>query len=253
MSTQTPALPVTQAPVSPGPAHRQAEAIVIATECGEVRIPANLTTHEAFREWARSDDCPEKLRISWLQGIIWVEVDMERLYSHNQVKTELTRVLGTLVRDLDTGLYLTDGMLLTQPDVGLSTVPDGIYVSYQSLHSGRVRQVPSTRGAGTVELQGAPEVAVEVVSHSSEEKDFVTLPGLYYQAGIDEFWRADARQELLFEIFRRGTAGYEPTRLPDDWWRSDVFGRDFRLTQQTNPLGQPRSTLEVRLPLAPCP
>ena len=49
------------------------------------------------------------------------------------------------------------------------------------------------------------------------------------------------------EIFRWTATGYVPTQQADGWWRSDVFARDFLLTQDLDPLGQPRYTLEDRV------
>jgi Uma2 family endonuclease len=100
---------------------------------------------------------------------------------------------------------------------------------------------------GAIELEGTPEMVLEVVSDSSVDKDTITLPPLYYAAGIDEFWRADARGELNFEIFRWRPSGYELMRLPDGWCRSELFGREFRLTQAADPMGDPLYTLEVRV------
>jgi Uma2 family endonuclease len=213
---------------------------------GQFHLPANLTDHDAFRRWARSEDCPEKGRFAFLDGVLLVDLSMEQFYTHNQVKAEFSRILGTLVRDAALGRYLTDGMLLSQPVVGLSTVPDGLFVSYAAFQNGRIRSIPNARGVGVIELEGTPEMVLEVVSDSSVPKDTITLPPLYHAAGVDEFWRADARGELIFEIFRWNSAGYVPTRLPDGWWRSDLYARDFQLVQTTDPLGQPLYTLHVR-------
>ncbi len=137
-------------------------------------------------------------------------------------------------------------MLLSEPAVGLSTVPDGIYISYASLQNGRVQPIRNARNVGVIEWEGAPELVLEVVSDTSVEKDTVILPPLYHAAGIDEFWRIDARGELVFEIFRWRSPGYESMRLPDGWWRSELFGRDFQFTQSTDPLGDPLYTLHQR-------
>ena len=120
---------------------------------------------------------------------------------------------------------------LTNPAADLSTVPDGVYVSYDALQSGRVRQV-SGRRAGVIELEGTPEMVLEVVSDTSVEKDMVLLPELYHRAGIPEFWRVDARgAELRFEVLRRTEGGYEPAQESDGWWRSEAFGASFQLTR----------------------
>jgi Uma2 family endonuclease len=128
----------------------------------------------------------------------------------------------------------------------LSTVPDGLFVSYTALTAGRVQRVPNVRNVGAIELEGSPEMVLEVVSDSSVEKDTVLLPPAYHLAHVDEFWRVDARNELRFEIFQWAPAGYQPTQLPDGWWRSDLFGGDFLLEQDADPLGEPRFTLRVR-------
>jgi Uma2 family endonuclease len=108
-----------------------------------------------------------------------------------------------------------------------------------------VRQVAG-RVAGVVEFEGSPEMVLEVVSESSVEKDTVILPVLYHRAGINEFWRIDARSELHFEILNWTERDYVPAGEAGGWWRSAVFGRWFRMTQQPDPLGQPQFTLAVR-------
>jgi Uma2 family endonuclease len=242
MSAQTPTLPLTAAPQPAAPT-ATTSAIVIN---GELRLPANLTTHEAFRKWARSDDCPEKGRFGYLAGELWVEVSMEQFYTHNQVKEAIGRRLGNLVEESNAGRYAPDGMLLSYPPTTLSTMPDGLFVSYEAFRTGKVKQVAGTSTKGVIELEGTPEMVLEEVSKSSVDKDFVTLPELYYRTGISEFWRVDARDALQFEILRWTDAGYTSTQLPDGWWRSAVFGRDFLLTWQPDPLGMPRFTLQAR-------
>jgi hypothetical protein len=169
---------------------------------GHFHLPVNLTDQEAFRSWVRSEECPEKGRFAFLDGVLWVDLSMEQLYTHGGVKTEVTRVLSNLIRDAGSGLYRSDGMLLSHPAVGLTTVPAGLFVSYAALQSGRVRRIPNARNVGVIELEGAPEMVLEVVSDNSVEKDTVALPPLYHAAGVEEFWRVDARGELVFEIFR---------------------------------------------------
>jgi Uma2 family endonuclease len=144
------------------------------------------------------------------------------------------------------GLYMPDGMHLTHTGADLAVQPDGIFASFDAFQSGRVQQVPNARQVGAVDLHGTPDMVLEVVSDSSEEKDNVILPPKYQAAQIPEFWRIDARAELHFEILRLTPTGYVPTQGDDGWWRSDIFARDFRLVRLTNALGQPRFLLEMR-------
>jgi Uma2 family endonuclease len=230
-----PAVPATMVPLAPP--------IIIN---GALHIPPGIGDLKSFRDWARSEECPERVRLAWLAGTFWVDRTMEQLDTHNQVKAEVGRVVGNLTVEFQRGLYIPDGMLLSNPNADLSTVPDGAFASFDALQSDRVRQVAG-KHAGVVELEGTPEMVLEVVSDSSVEKDMKRLPELYARAGIPEFWRIDARApEPTFEILKLTETGYVPAKEPDGWWRSAVFGRSFQLTRQPNPLGQPAFRLHVR-------
>ena len=50
---------------------------------------------------------------------------------------------------------------------------------------------------GYVELDGSPDMVLEVVSDSSVEKDIDVLMDLYWKAGIREYWLVDARGERI--------------------------------------------------------
>jgi Uma2 family endonuclease len=66
-------------------------------------------------------------------------------------------------------------------------------------------------------------------------------------AGIREYWLVDARKEpLSFDILRYTPKGYRTTAKKDDWLKSVVFGKFFRLIHQTSERGDPEYTLEVR-------
>ncbi len=137
-------------------------------------------------------------------------------------------------------------MLVSHSAAGLSTIPDGVFVSHESVASGTVVRI----GGATndfMELLGTPDVVLEVVSASSVEKDTELLPELYWQAGIPEIWLADARDALAFDIFRRGPKGYAATRTQAGGWvKSAVFGRSFRLTSGTNRAGDRTFKLDVK-------
>ena len=213
---------------------------------GEVRLPDGFKDLESFRLWSRSEARPEKLNISYLNGVIWIDLTPEQLYTHNQAKMAVQVVLGKLADEAFLGEFYVNGMMFSHPGANLSTEPDGTMISYDSFRSGRVRGLPDAKGVGVIEFEGSPDMVLEVISDSSQPKDDFILPRLYHAAGITEFWRFDARGDLRFEILRRDPSGYVPTQQPDGWWRSEVFGRDFLLTAGVDPLGQPRFTLHHR-------
>jgi Uma2 family endonuclease len=213
----------------------------------EAVIPDGITTQAAFRRWAVSDDFPSQGRFAFFDGALWMDLSLEYAFSHNMVKSEFAAVLSTLVTNGDIGLYFMEGMLLSNVDAGLSTVPDGAFVSHESFERGAARRVGGT-GEDFVELLGSPDMVLEVVSKSSVEKDTADLVELYWQAGVAEYWLVDARGEpLRFDVYRHGSKGYaEVRRQAGGWLKSGVFGRSFRLTSGTNRGGDPAFTLEVK-------
>lgn len=214
-------------------------------EGDKVAVPSWVNDLESFRRWTDDDDFPETGRISFLHGEVWVDMSKEQLFDHNQVKTEFTRVLAGLIKAIRMGRYYSDGAFLSNEDADISNQPDGIFISTETWQQGLVRIVEG-RGHGHVELEGTPDMVLEVVSDSSVEKDTVVLRQCYAEAGIREYWLVDARQEpLRFDILRLTPRGYVASRKYSGWVRSEVFDRWFRLTQQPGSDGFPAFTLEV--------
>jgi Uma2 family endonuclease len=93
---------------------------------------------------------------------------------------------------------------------------------------------------------------LEVITKSSEQKDMDELREQYFEAGVSEYWLADARQKpVVFEILARakdeiGEGFLAASPNMHGWVRSRVFEREFRLTQTQDPLGHPQFTLEHR-------
>src|SRR5262249_55628153 len=146
---------------------------------------------KSFRRWAKSDEFPERGWFSYLNGELWVDLSMERL-AHNKVKGEISIALGALVKAEGLGHFLFDRMLLTHAEAGLSTEPDGMFFTRESLRRGRVQLV---QGDESLEVEGGPDMVLEVVSPKSVEKDTEVLPDLYWKAGVREYWLVDPRGE----------------------------------------------------------
>ena len=140
------------------------------------------------------------------------------------------------------GILFSDRTRVSSPDADLSAEPDVVYLSAEPIDSGRVRLVPSAGGEpdSYVELEGAPDLVVEIVSDSSVAKDTKRLPISYWRAGIAEYWLVDARRErLLFRIHARGADGYEPVPVDGEGFQlSAVFGRRFRLERRRDARGR---------------
>jgi Uma2 family endonuclease len=103
----------------------------------------------------------------------------------------------------------------------LSVEPDVLAVLWESLETGRVREVPaaSRKEGRFIELEGAPDLVVEVVNDSSERKDRRRLPPLYALAGVPELWQVDVRgPEVDLGIHHLGPAGYEQSPVHAGGW-----------------------------------
>lgn len=217
----------------------------IVIDSQTVCIPSWIVDLDSFRRWMRSDEFPESGRICYLEGEVWVDMSKEQIFTHNQVKGEFNVVVGGLVKREQRGRYFPDGVLISNTDADLVSQPDGVFVSAASLRSGKVRLIQGAEG-GYVELDGTPDMTLEVVSTSSVSKDTSVLRDLYWRAGIDEYWLVDARgEELKFDIFQKSAEGYVATDQQSGWLKSSVFDKSFRLLGAEDPLGHPEFTLEV--------
>lgn len=211
-----------------------------------VSIPSWVVDLESFRRWADADDFPDDGRAWYLQGEVWIDMSKEQIFSHLAVKREFFFVLTGLVKAGDLGLFLPDGLLLSNVEADISGKPDATFVSNASIQAKQVQLIEGWDG-GFVEMEGTPDMVLEVVSESSVHKDTVVLRQAYWQAGIREYWLVDARQEpVRFEIFRRTAKGYSATPKRGGWVKSAVFDKSFQLTQRVNALGHPEYTLSVR-------
>ena len=119
------------------------------------------------------------------------------------------------------------------------------------LDEGRVRLVPKASGEEDryVEIEGAVDLIVEVVSDSSVTKDMKRLPQAYYRAGVREFWLIDARgKDLVFQVRRRGAKSFEATVCDEQGFqRSEVLACVVRLERERHRRGHWRNRCGIGL------
>jgi Uma2 family endonuclease len=221
-------------------------AVVVAGE-DQIDLPAWVTDFDSFRRWMYADEFPEGWRVCLINGTIWAGLRVESFFNHGQVKAEVTPVLHQLVKRTRYGRFAPDGIRYSHPDTELTTEPDGLIIASESFAAGRVTLVGAKPGAFT-EVVGVPEVVIEIVSLSSEEKDTEWLMAAYHNAGIPEYWVIDARDPggVRFDIHLRGERGYAVADKADGWVRSPQLGVNFRMVQTADEVGNPEFTLEVR-------
>jgi Uma2 family endonuclease len=216
-----------------------------------IQIPARVHDLASFRDWACSDDFPERGRIDFLAGDLEVDMSPEELDTHGLVKAEVATVLQLLVARPHLGHVYIDRSRVSSPGADLSVEPDVVVFFWESFDRGHVRKVPAkTRPGRFIELEGAPDLVVEIVSDGSTRKDLVGLPPLYAKAGIAELWLVDAREpEIRFEVLALGPGGY--ARVEPDaqgWTPSPRLRRRFRLQRREARPGHWSYRLEHRPP-----
>jgi Uma2 family endonuclease len=214
----------------------------------QVVVPPSAHTLDGFRTWAKSDDFPERGRISFLDREIFIDMSPEEIETHGKVKGEIGYVLVGLNKRTKRGEFYPDGTLVTNVEANLSTEPDATFVTWEGLESGRVRLIPREGEEGQyIELEGSPDWILEIISKSSVRKDTKQLRKQYHLARVSEYWLVDARhEEIDFQILVHHKSGYVAASNRGGWQTSPVFGRQFRLVRRRGRLNHWEYTLEVK-------
>jgi len=199
------------------------------SKCGSngvlLRIPRTLAD---FRRWALSDEVPEKLPLGFINGEVFVDMSKEEIRTHALVKTAVGGALFQLNEEINFGHLFIKGVLVTNVKAEVSNNPDLVAVSFRSLKVGRVRYIE--RDDRILEIEGSPDLVVEIVSDSSVIKDTRDLREAYHRAGIREYWLIDARgEEILFQVLHWRKSAFTPSSVRDEWQKSRVFSCNFRL------------------------
>ena len=213
-------------------------ATVVFEEQLEVPSIQNLAE---FRAWALSDEFPERGRIDYIAGRIEVDMSPEDLFTHGTLKLQVASKIEQRVAELDLGHTFVAEARISSIEGNVSAEPDVVVISYAALEDGSVKLVPKATGeeGRYVEIEGAVDLIVEIVSDSSVTKDMKRLPPAYYRAGVREFWLIDARgKDLAFQVRRRGATSFEPTASDENGFqRSEVLDCVVRLERERHRRG----------------
>jgi len=199
----------------------------------QIEVPLTVRSLADFRRWATSDEFPETGRIDFIEGRIEVDMAPEDLFCHGTLKTEIAASLHWRIKRGKLGRLFIDKARISNLIANLSVEPDIVFISHDTLRSDRVRLVPKAGGkpGRYIEVEGTPDLVIEIVSDGSVTKDTRRLPAAYFKAGVREFWLVDARGETpIFIIHRPGPSGFEPVAVDADGFQpSAVLGCRYRL------------------------
>lgn len=220
---------------------------ILAWGAAQVIVPAWVADSAAFRRWLHSGEFPEDGKVCFIDGKVWVDLSMEDFSTHNVLRAEFGRALATLMKETKFGRFVPEGMRFGHLGSELSTEPDGMVVSFDALNSRRVEPVGGESGIQS-ELLGSPGILIEVVSESSEVKDTEWTMSAHFDAGVQEYWVFDVRDEedLQFVIYKRGKKEFVAVKKSGGWVKSAVLGKSFRLTYAEGADGNPEFTFEYR-------
>jgi Uma2 family endonuclease len=151
-----------------------------------------VDTRLTYDDYCRLPDNGRRYEI--IDGELFVTPSPRR--AHQKVVTQLSRVLGNFVEAGDCGeVYVAPfDVVFSLFDV---VEPDILYVSKK-----RASVVTEEN------VQGAPDLVVEVLSASTAEIDRTTKLKLYARYGVQEYWLIDP-ERCTAEIYRREPQGFE--------------------------------------------
>lgn len=206
----------------------------------EIEIPT-IRDLADFRRWALSDEFPERGRIDYIAGRIEVDMLPEDFFTHGTLKSRIAAEIVDRVEELDLGHTLIAETRISSVPGDVSAEPDVVVITHEAFDAGRASLVPKASGEPDrfVEVEGAPDLVVEIVSDSSVMKDTQRLPAAYFAAGVREYWLVDARGEaLFFQIQGRGPRAFAPIAADADGFQaSEVLAAAYQLERSRHRRG----------------
>lgn len=156
-------------------------------------LPVGRVSYEEFLDWADEDTLAE-----WVDGEIIMASPAS--YDHQQIEQFLVKVLSDFAEVFDLGTIILAPFQQKLPTSGRE--PDLLFVKKE--HLDRIR--PTF-------LNGPADLAIEIVSKESQERDRVTKLGEYAEGKVLEYWLIDpTRQQAEFYLLDEQGV-YQPVPL----------------------------------------
>jgi Uma2 family endonuclease len=166
--------------------------------------PSTKVTFEEF-----CDIIPDGQKADLIDGVIYMASPDN--WEANKLFIWLTHVIESFVSDHELGEVVGSRAAFRLGDYG-GPEPDIAFV-----------QASRTAQARTGYFPGAPDLALEIVSPDSIERDYVAKRELYRQAGVREYWIVDPLESkvTLLRLDRRRR--YREIKLVDGALSSEVL------------------------------
>lgn len=76
-------------------------------------VPTAALTLQGFQAWIKSDDVPEKSRLTFIDQQVMIDMSGEDIAAHVLLKTALNHALYQLNLETNLGVFFIDGVLIT--------------------------------------------------------------------------------------------------------------------------------------------
>ena len=122
----------------------------LTTDRGDLQIPPSVFTLAGFREWAKADDFPEKVKVAFIDGEVYVDMANEEIFTHVAAKDEIVKrmaIAQSRNRILGGNASVT-AALLRMKRQKVSNNPGGACIHHLGIawNPGRVRLNTAERG-----------------------------------------------------------------------------------------------------------
>lgn len=161
--------------------------------------PPGPVTWEEFLAWTAA--VGENIRAEWVDGEIEVLPPMSFL--HQSLSLWLSRVMLEFIEPRGLGV-IVQSLPTLLPGRRRGRLPDIIFIA--SEHRGRIR---------TNSVEGPADLAIEIVSPESVERDTVTKRAEYAAGRIREYWLIDPAERSVIFYQLRPDGGYAPGAVDD--------------------------------------
>jgi Uma2 family endonuclease len=167
-------------------------------------LPLRKLTFEEFLDWCDSDT-----RAEWVNGRV-VILSPDNV-PHIRISSFLSRVLAIYVERRQLGEVFPEKLLMRLQATTSARMPDLLFIS-----KSRAEQLRHTY------LDGAADLAVEIISPESVDRDKSEKFSEYQIAGVREYWIIDPIHKTA-EFYELGTdKRYYPVPLCDGAFRSTI-------------------------------
>lgn len=163
-------------------------------ELAIARPPTERVSEEEFLAW-----CGDDVRAEWVDGKIIMMSPASKV--HARLARFLTSVLGDFVDERELGEVLGTEFH-ARLNSALRRTPDVLFVSEASSE----RLLPQ-------HLEGPPDLAMEIVSPESVDRDWHQKYSEYQAAGVREYWIIDPLQQRVEAHTLSPSGLYQPVAL----------------------------------------